>query len=138
MVRNGVVSHPSEWPFCGYNEIQNPRKKNVLIAYQRLAELTGFESYTAFQEAHRELVNELLANGNNLRQIQWTESIAVGNKDFIETIKEKLGILSKGRKILENDGGFHLKEDRGSSITNSDIKKDNIVTKNTYYWSMNL
>jgi len=33
MVRNGVVSHPSEWSFCGYNEIQNPRKKNVFIAY---------------------------------------------------------------------------------------------------------
>lgn len=31
MVRAGVVSHPAEWVFCGYNEIQNPRKKNVLI-----------------------------------------------------------------------------------------------------------
>ena len=138
MVRNGVVSHPSEWSFCGYNEIQKPRKKNVLIAYQRLAELTGFESYTAFQETHKELVNESLANGNNFRQIQWTESIAVGSKGFIETIKDKLGILAKGRKILENDGGFHLKEDMGTYITNSDIKKDNIVSKNTYYWDINL
>ena len=25
MVRTGVVSHPSEWKFCGFNEIQNPR-----------------------------------------------------------------------------------------------------------------
>ena len=24
MVRAGVVEHPSEWPFCGYNEIQEP------------------------------------------------------------------------------------------------------------------
>jgi putative transposase len=138
MVRNGVVSHPSEWSFCGYNEIQKPRKKNGLIAYQRLAELTGFESYSAFQEAHKELVNESLANGNNFRQIQWTESIAVGSKGFIETIKEKLGILAKGRKILENDGGFHLKENMGTYITNSDIKKSNIVSKNTYYWDINL
>lgn len=54
MVRNGVVSHPSEWSFCGYNnEIQNPRKKNMLIAYQILAELTGFESYSAFQKTHK-------------------------------------------------------------------------------------
>lgn len=138
MVRNGVVSHPSEWSFCGYNEIQKPRKKNVLIAYQRLAELTGFESYNAFQEVHKELVNASLANGNNFRQIQWTESIAVGSLGFIETIKEKLGILSKGRKILENDGGFHLKEDMGTYVTNSDIKKNNIVSKNTYCWDINL
>ena len=24
MVRAGIVTHPSEWPFSGYNEIQNP------------------------------------------------------------------------------------------------------------------
>ena len=41
MVRNGVVSHPSEWPFDGYNEIQNLRK-SVFIAYKKLAELAGF------------------------------------------------------------------------------------------------
>jgi hypothetical protein len=83
MVRNGVVPHPSEWSFCGYNEIQNPRKKNVLTAYQKLSELTGFESYTAFQETHKELVNESLANGKNFRQNQWTESIAVGSKSCL-------------------------------------------------------
>ena len=87
-----------EWSFCGYNEIQNPRKKNGLIAYQKLAELTGFESYTAFRETHKELVYESLTNGNNFRQDQWTESIAVGSKDFIETIKKNLGILAKGRR----------------------------------------
>lgn len=42
MVRNGVVSHPSEWPFGGYNEIQNPRKKCAIIAYKKLTELAGF------------------------------------------------------------------------------------------------
>ena len=36
MVRAGVVRHPSEWPFGGYNEIQNPHRKNVIIAYERL------------------------------------------------------------------------------------------------------
>ncbi len=138
MVRNGVVSHPSEWSFCGYNEIQKPHKKNVLIAYQKLAELTGFESYTAFQETHKELVNESLANGNNFRQNQWTESIAVGSKGFIETIREKFGILAKGRKILENDGGFHLREEMGTYIANLDSKNDNIGSMNTYYWDVNL
>ena len=31
MVRTGVVQHPSEWPFSGYNEIQNPRERYALI-----------------------------------------------------------------------------------------------------------
>ena len=47
---------------------------------------------------------------------QWTESVAVGSKSFIETIKEKLGILAKGRKIFENDGGFQPREEMGTDI----------------------
>ena len=45
MVRAGVVGHPSQWPFCGYNEIQAPRRKNVLIDYERLKGLFGAGSY---------------------------------------------------------------------------------------------
>lgn len=33
MVRAGVVSHPAEWAFGGYNEIQSPRRKSILINY---------------------------------------------------------------------------------------------------------
>src|SRR3989304_7544467 len=45
MVRAGVVSHPSMWAFCGYNEIQEPRRKNILIDYERLQRLIGARSY---------------------------------------------------------------------------------------------
>ena len=137
MVRTGVVSHPSEWPFGGYNEIQKPRRKCVLVAYHKLTELTGFKTYDAFRKAHKEWVSESLANGNNFRQTQWTQSIAVGSKSFIETIKEKLGILAKGRKILENDGEFQLREDMGAYTANSDMENGDIGDQNAYYWDMN-
>ena len=32
MVRVGIVDHPLQWLFCGYNEIRNPKRKNVLIS----------------------------------------------------------------------------------------------------------
>jgi len=38
-------------------------------------------------------VTEALANGYKSRQTQWTDSIAVGNKGYVETLKEKLGVL---------------------------------------------
>jgi len=38
MVRTGVVSHPSQWDYSGYNEIQKPRRKNVLIDYEKFME----------------------------------------------------------------------------------------------------
>ncbi len=31
MVRAGIVAHSSQWPSCGYNEIQKSRERNVLI-----------------------------------------------------------------------------------------------------------
>ncbi len=67
MVRAGVVNHPSEWTFGGYNEIQNSRRKCVLIAYQKLAELSGYDSYDRFRNSHKELVEELLKDGINSR-----------------------------------------------------------------------
>ena len=45
MVRAGVVNHPSEWSFGGYNEIQSPRRKCALIAYENLAVLAGYQNY---------------------------------------------------------------------------------------------
>jgi len=50
--------------------------------------LTGFETYDAFRKAHKELVNEPVGNSNNYRQADWSESVAVGSKDFVETIKK--------------------------------------------------
>ena len=78
-----------------------------------------------------------MANDNNSRHTQWTESIAVGNKSFIESIKERLGILARGRKILETNDGFELREDVEGYIANSDIKNDDIAPQNTYFWNIN-
>ena len=136
MVRAGVVSHPKEWPFCGYNEIQNPRRKNVLIDHLKLAELAGFEGYDSFRAAHRELVNDSLGNVENHRQPQWTESIAVGSKNFIEGIKDKMGVLAKGRKILENDGGFQLREEEGVYNSFFEDKNEDIAPLNAYFWNV--
>ena len=72
MVRAGVVDHPSRWPYCGYNEIQEPRRKNVLIKYDKLRELVGTESYDQVKESHRGWVNEYLDNGPKSREDKWT------------------------------------------------------------------
>jgi putative transposase len=67
MVRAGVVNHPCEWPFSGYNEIQEPKRKNVLINYDRLRELLGFDTYDKLQTAHRRWVDRSLKNSENFR-----------------------------------------------------------------------
>ncbi|MCP3892931.1 MAG: hypothetical protein GY702_29250 [Desulfobulbaceae bacterium] len=84
-----------------------------------------------------ELVTESLVKGNNPRQADWTESIAVGSRKFVETIKENLGSRAKGRKILESDGGFQLREEVNTYNANSDSNNDNIGVQNIFCWHVN-
>jgi putative transposase len=136
MVRAGVVSHPSEWQFGGYNEIQNPRGKCAVIAYEKLAELSGFALYDNFRESHCDLVTELLSNVIS-RQAWWSESIAVGSESFVEAIKQRLGFRAKGRKIKEANEDFQLKEDIETYVTDSDWKNCDIERQNTYFVGVN-
>ena len=53
MVRVGMVSHPKDWAFGGYNDIQSPRRKCILINYEKLVALSGCSSYDSFQKLHK-------------------------------------------------------------------------------------
>ena len=110
MVRAGVVSHPSEWPHGGYNEIQSPRRKNVIIAYDKLRQLAGFPDYRAFASAHRKWVDDLLARNEDKRDCRWTESIAVGGIQFTKRIQTAMGAMAKGRTVHVAKEGFELRE----------------------------
>lgn len=137
MVRAGVVTHPSEWPLSGYCEIQSPRRKCSVIAYQKLAEKAGFQTYNTFREAHREWVNEALSAGGNIRQSEWTESIAVGSETFTDWIKEKLGIRAKGRASIKGSGdGFQLRETMCGYNDDFAPEKKHIGGKAAYLWNV--
>ena len=62
------------------------------------------------REYHRNWVEEVLKNGSNQRDAQWTESIAVGDKEFVMETKAKLCAKAIGRRELENNEGYELKE----------------------------
>lgn len=74
---------------------------------------------------------------NNIRQIQWTEGIAVGSQSFVDKIKAKLGIRAKGRKIFKTDEGFQLREELETYIADYDIKNDDIGSQNDYFGDIN-
>jgi len=109
MVRTGVVEHPTQWEFCGYNEIQNPRKRKGIIDFDRLIGLLGFENYDDLKETHRKWVDSEIQTNKSEKESKWTQSVAVGSKTFIETMKEGLGFRAKGRKIIHADDAFELR-----------------------------
>ena len=136
MVRAGVVNHPSMWPFCGYNEIQHPRKRNMLIDYDMLKGLFGNGSYEQLRSSHNGWVEEYLVNGVKGRQDEWTGSIAVGSKSFIETIKARLGFKAIGRVIKEGDGAYQLRESAALYEAHLKAEKSDIGPENIYFWNL--
>ena len=111
MVRAGVVGHPKEWPFSGYNEIQEPRLRYSVIDYDSLLEVFDCASMADFSEMYRSWVEEAIEKSNCLRrQSYWTESLAVGSAAFVTKTREELGIRGRGRKVTFSDGCFSLQE----------------------------
>ncbi|MBW2487456.1 MAG: transposase [Deltaproteobacteria bacterium] len=136
MLRAGVVSHPREWVFCGYNEIQHPRRKNKIIAYEQLMQLLGFDRYDQMTAAYRGWIEDAIEQGAGDRQPQWSESIAVGNKKFIEGTIKKLGSRAAGRRVVQSEGQFELKDPEISYNAHFGPKKANIDHQNGYYWNV--
>jgi len=137
MVRAGVVSHPSLWSFCGYNKIQEPRRKNVLIDYERLQSLFRVGSYKQLRLSHKGWIEEYLGDGSKIRQDKWTGSIAVGSKSFIENVKALLGYRAKGREVREGGGGYQLREESAPYKALFGAKKDDIGPESTFFWDVN-
>ena len=138
MVRASIVGHPSEWPFSGYNEIQEPRRKNVLIDYEKLRTLLGFEDYAQVKPYHKKWVDEYLGNEKNIRDEKWTRSIAVGSRGFVDRVKSILGVLALGRKSVESGDAYQLREPSIAYGDHFGAKNDDIGPENFYFWGGNL
>ena len=61
--------------------------KNILIDYERLRKLLGFDSYDTVLTYHKRWVEDYLGNGKNIRDEKWTRSIAVGSRGFVDRVK---------------------------------------------------
>jgi putative transposase len=138
MMRAGGVNHPSEWPFSGYKEIQKPRRKCALIAYERLKELAGVDTYSQLQAVHREWVDASLGQGRNVYDGKWTRSIAVGSEPFVHRTRKELGARAKGRMVLKSAEAFQLREPGVSYLVDFDLKNDDIRDENGYFWNNNV
>jgi putative transposase len=136
MVRAGVVKHPSEWTFSGYNEIQHPKRKNVLINYNRLREIIGFNTYDQVQTAHRKWVDSQLADGGNIRDDKWTRSVAVGSEGFIQDMKKLMGGMVLGRNPSDAGKSFQLRETQTPYTALFWGEKSDIDLQNSYLWGL--
>jgi putative transposase len=131
MVRAGVVGHPAEWADCGYHEIQRSTKRNRVVDLRSLQELLGFNRYEKLQAEHTRLVMGALAGDSVRRDPAWSESLAVGRRDFVEDVKERLGLKARYRDIVGHGSGFLLKEPSTPYMFDFEVEKDGLTHETT-------
>lgn len=137
MVRAGVVSHPSEWEVCGFNEIQNPPERYGVIDMPSLQNLCGFQDHRQFAEQHQQWIHDALNASSNRRESCWTESIAVGSIGYVEEIKARLGIRGIGKTIEEREvDRYVLREETESYSAVFDPQNRCLKPDNDYFWDV--
>jgi putative transposase len=120
----------------GYNEIQRPRRKYVLIDYEVLSHLSGFDNFDDFQSSHRNWIEAALSDNQTQRQECWTQSIAAGSRSYVEAVKNQMGGFAIGRKIRENAIGFELREPQPVYNGFLEAKKSDIEAGNLCFWNV--
>ena len=111
MVRARVVDHPGSWPWCGYHELVGERKRYRLLDIRGLIELLGVEGRESLAEFHRQHIDEAIKNQQLNREAVWTESIAVGSKEFIENVVSRNKRSKKFYISTTEDGISYVRED---------------------------
>jgi len=134
MVRTGVVAHPQDWPYSGYHEIQEPRKRYGLIDHERLADLVEVKDQEALRKNHLEWVVEKLNNGNTSREDHWTDSIAVGGETFVQEIQRGLGAKAIGRAIVVDEEQHQLREVQQPYMAHLNPQKGSLRQENDLKW----
>ena len=114
MVRAGAVNHPREWRESAYAERHAAQQRYCIVDAPTLRALLGFREPAHLAVELEELVNAALATNAIERQPCWTESFAVGSREFVAQVKDKLGARASYRRIVEHADRYVLKETSGT------------------------
>ena len=105
MVRAGVVLHPSEWQWCGYQELMGERTRYRLLDMNLLLELLGMPDVESFRFEYEMRIQSAIDRKKLSREKCWTESIAVGSKSYVTRIAAALRYERRRSLIEEREDG---------------------------------
>lgn len=84
--------------------------KGVLNEKQTSSSKKKLISFPNNRYANKEMIGKWPEGneGHWQRESHWTEKLAVGSKDFVENIKDRLGIKVKLRNVTKGDRTYKL------------------------------
>ncbi len=75
-------------------------------------ELLDVHDFNRFKNDYLANLETQIKSDNKDRERKWSESIAVGNKSFLELTKKRLKALAIKREIHSSDDSYELREDQ--------------------------
>jgi len=136
MVRTGAVQHPSGWEYCGYTFFQKPPKRYRIIDRNRAAELLNLNSVEELAQQQRAWVETAMQGDGNVRDSNWSESIAVGDLTFVKDVVDRLVVKAMYRDIVEENGVAVLREPKIPYSASFDPKTGSLSIGNSYFWDL--
>ena len=103
MVRAGVVTHPAQWRWCGYDELVGQRERYRLLDFDRLLESLGVSSLVEFRLLQEQGIEEAIQRRELKRQAAWSEALAVGNQQFVERVT---GVYEARKKYVYTEASI--------------------------------
>ncbi len=122
MVRAGVVEDPAQWEWTGYHELQGLVRRFGVVDRVACAQALGLRDVSELAAYHREWIGQGLRQARNERQAQWTESLAVGHREFVTGVQAGLGITGRYRTIEAWDDGWVVREPAATYATKTPLK----------------
>ena len=73
-------------------------------------ELLDIGHFGKLEQHHKDRVENLLVSPHHERDPAWSNSVAVGSSEYVEYIKDELGISGKHRHSTGKNGSWVLRE----------------------------
>lgn len=91
-----------------HHEIGQTPQRYARLNRDRLAFLLGLGGVDQLASWQDQALAAALTAGEQVRQPEWTESIAVGDCEFVEGAQTELGVAARHRSIVAGAGGGYL------------------------------
>lgn len=83
MVRAGVVAHPRDWEFGGYQELSGARQRYRIVDQRRLLACLAMPDAATFRPWHEATLAELCGRPQPTREPHWSRAFAVGGREWL-------------------------------------------------------
>ncbi len=90
-----------------------------------------------FQQAHRRWVGEALSREMAVRDVRWSEAIAVGSLTFVDQVKRELGLKAMYREVAAVGGTYTLRERSEAYAGDFGSESDALMPDTTIPWEKN-